>query len=203
MKTVEKGWEEFWHRWKRGRWEPETHDLLRAVLTPGDWFVDIGAWIGPVSLWALDLGAKVIAIEPDPVALVELHRRLPAEAEIWEGAVATHSGTVTIQPHSSQFGDSMTKVCDDGLTVDCWTLPDILGGRRPSLAVMDVEGYELTLLPTVAPYLASLGTVLQVALHTELPDPEWFDGYGTVDMPESAREGNNPVGRSLAVVALP
>jgi hypothetical protein len=68
---------------------------------------------------------------------------------------------------------------------------------------MDIEGYELTVLPQVAPYLASLGTTLMVALHTDLPDRSWFDGYSQVSMPKAARKGGLPDGRSLSMVARP
>lgn len=199
--SMEDRWARFWKLWGSGGWEPWTRAELERTLRPGDLFVDLGAWIGPVSLWALELGAKVIAIEPDPKALEELHRRVPAEVEIWEGAVAPWTGRITIAPRHA-FGDSMTSVADDGLSVPCWTLHEILAGRVPSLVVMDIEGYELTLLPKLAPYLASLGTSLMVALHTALPDRAWFSAYSYVSMPKTPRRGG-PAGRSLSMVARP
>ena len=59
------------------------------------------------------------------------------------------------------------------------------------------------LLPELAPYLASLGTTLVCALHTDVPPREWFDGYREVSIPKTARRGSNSRGRSLAVVARP
>lgn len=200
--TIEQRWAKFWRFFEAGSWEPETQALVRATLEPGDLFVDIGAWIGPVTLWALDCGADVIAIEPDPVALKELHRRVPGEVEIWPGAVGLASGTVNLAA-ASAYGDSMSKVSEDGVEVPCWPLPEILHGRRPKLAVMDIEGYELTLLPEIAPYLASLGTTLVVALHTGLPEREWFADFDSVYIPPTARRGGDSRGRSLAVVARP
>ena len=207
--SIEDAWAAFWKRYYAGRWEPETKRLLEDTLEPGDLFVDIGAWIGPVSLWALACGAGVVAIEPDPIALVELRRVVPDDVEIWPGALALRGGHIAIGPRPEykgapgQFGDSMTRVSEEGVSVPCWTIQEILGPRKPKLAVMDVEGYELTLLPEVAPYLASLGCVLQVALHTGLPAREWFKDFREVVMPETARENGHPQGRSLAVVARP
>jgi len=119
--------------------------------------VDIGAWIGPVTLWALELEAKVIAIEPDPVALEELKKQVAGkgEVEIWEGACAPFNGELGLVPYLC-LGDSMTRV-GPGAGVPCWTLEHILGGRVPALVRWDIEGYEMELLPTSPPSWASWG----------------------------------------------
>jgi FkbM family methyltransferase len=198
--SVEQRWVKFWELYRRNGWEPETQALVRKNLRPGDLFVDIGAWIGPVTLWALDCGADVIAIEPDPVALKELHRVCPDTVEIHECALGLETGTARLAA-ASGYGDSMSRIDHDGIAVPIKTLPEILNGRRPKLATMDIEGYEMTILPEVAPYLASLGTMLMVALHTDVPPCEWFADYGDVFIPSRPRRGGN--GRSLAVVAKP
>lgn len=201
--SIERRWAQFWALYREGGWEPETQALLRATLKPGDLFVDVGAWIGPVTLWALDCGASVIAIEPDPVALRELRRRVPAEVEVHECALGLEAGTARLAA-ASAYGDSMSKIAPDGMPVPIRTLPDILDGRRPAMANMDIEGYETTLLPVLAPYLASLGTTLVVALHNDpVPPPEWFASYRDVCIPRTARRGGNVRGRSLALVARP
>ena len=201
--TIEQRWGKFWDLFEADGWEPETQALVRATLKAGDLFVDIGAWIGPVTLWALDCGAEAIAIEPDPVALAELRRRVPDEVEIHECALGVENGMARIKA-ASAWGDSMTAVtAGAGRTVSMRTLPEILNGRRPAMATMDIEGYEMTILPVVAPYLASLGTTLMVALHTGLPDPAWFADFSHVEMPKTARRGGGTSGRSLAVVAYP
>lgn len=200
--AIEQRWARFWELYARDGWEPETKALVTKTLRPGDLFVDIGAWIGPVTLWALDCGASVIAIEPDQVALTELRRRVPDTVEIHECALGLETGTARLES-ASAYGDSMSKVAKDGISVPMRTLPEILNGRRPAMAVMDIEGYEMVLLPELAPYLASLGTTLVCALHTDVPPREWFDGYREVSIPKTARRGSNSRGRSLAVVARP
>lgn len=195
----------FWARYHAGRWEPETKAFLEQHLGPGELFLDIGAWIGPVTRWALQVGADVIAIEPDPVALEELDANLAAglnggTVEIWRGALSVAGGDSLLLPRG-EWGNSMSRISEKGvLPVKTWTLPEILGDRVPALAKMDVEGYELELLPTVAPYLAERGVPLHVSLHDGLPDPEWFAGYSDVQIPESARDRR---GRSLTMTALP
>lgn len=194
--------EYFWANvYEAGRWEAHTKELIDSTLGPGDLFVDLGAWIGGVSLWALRRGAAVIAVEPDPVALPELHRRLPAPAEIWEGAVATRAGSAALAAqHGLELGKSVSRLAHRGeaaageVEVRTWTLAEILGDRVPSLVKIDVEGYELELLPQIAPYLAAAGVPLQVELHGALPERAWFSGYAEVRFPA------NPRG---ALVALP
>jgi len=151
---------------------------MQYLLKPGSLFVDIGAWIGPVTLWALELEAKVIAIEPDPVALEELKKQVAGkgEVEIWEGACAPFNGELGLVPYLC-LGDSMTRV-GPGAGVPCWTLEHILGGRVPALVKMDIEGYEMELLPTVAPFLGKLGVSMLVSWHSSLPPKTaWFEGY--------------------------
>lgn len=194
-----RAWRRFWAAYEAGQWEPETRELLYRTLEPGDLFVDIGAWIGPVTLWALDRKARVIAIEPDPVACAELRAQVGERVEIWEGAVVTEPGPVRLSPRRGALGNSMTHITDDGtVEVPGWTLPEILGDRVPRLVKIDVEGYEIDLLPTVGPYLAELGVPLSVALHPHLtgakPSLRWFEGYRRIDHPRDPR-GN--------LVALP
>lgn len=182
-------YEQFWTRYEAGQWEGHTKALVDEILNPGDLFVDIGAWIGPVSLWALEREANVIAVEPDPMALPELRRRVPPSVEIWEGAVDISPGTATLKGAGRGdrgFGLSMSRIDKSGnIQVRTWTLPEILAGRKPALVKVDVEGYEITLLPKIAPYLAKMGVPLQVALHGVLPELDWFADYGTLRMPKN------------------
>jgi FkbM family methyltransferase len=179
------GWDTFWRLHASGAWEPHTRALIQR-LQPGDVFVDIGAWIGPVTLWALERGAHVIAIEPDPIAADELRRRAPA-AEIWEGALDTRIGHARIASNArdgGQLGDSMSRLSTDGvIVVQTWTLQDVLGDRAPALVKIDVEGHEAELLPTVAPWLAERGVPLQVSFHGVRPARAWFAGYSAVRWP--------------------
>ena len=185
----EEFYKRFWSRYRAGEWEPRTKALIEEILQPGDLFVDIGAWIGPVTLWALERGANVIAVEPDPVALPELRRCVPASVEIWEGAVGVSSGTSGLTTNRGRpFGRSMSCLDEEGeIQVQTWTLPEILAGRIPALVKIDIEGYEIDLLPEIAPYLAEAGVPLQVALHGVLPDRDWFAGYNGVSIPSNPR----------------
>lgn len=179
------GWEGFWRLHTSGRWEPDTRALV-DTLEPGDLFVDVGAWIGPVTQWATERGAHVIAIEPDPVAAGELRRRHPGdEIELWECALV---GDPAEQPRlaahpAGELGDSMSRLADDGDPVPGKTLPEILDGRVPALVKIDVEGYETRLCTTLVPWLAEQGVPVQVSCHGTLPDRQAFAGYRHVEWP--------------------
>jgi hypothetical protein len=114
-----------------------------------------------------------------------LRRRLPESVEVWEGAVAVEPGVAGLSA-PQRLGVSGSRLVPEGnVEVRTWTLPEILAGRRPALVKIDIEGYEIELLPSLAPFLAGLGVPMQVALHGAMPDPGWFTGYGSVAMPES------------------
>ena len=48
----------------------------RTALGPGSFFVDVGANVGLYSIWALDLGAEVLAVEPGSEAVYRLRENL-------------------------------------------------------------------------------------------------------------------------------
>lgn len=177
-------WADFWNLYNSGTWEPETKANLERFLEPGDLFVDVGAWIGPVSMWARERGARIIAIEPDPVAVPELERLVP-EAEIWSVAVGIRLGTAYLTPNPKEggwMGDSMSRLSDKGTPVTMRTLPDILNGRVPKFVKIDVEGYEMELCPVLMPWLAYHGVPVQVSCHGEIP--RGFEDYENVEWPD-------------------
>lgn len=203
MTEHDHGWPEFWDLWAWDRWEVATHALIREVVKPGDLFLDVGAWIGPVTIWALQQGAYVIAIEPDPVAREELSEVLgvyPPLFEIWPGALTVDGGPVVLAPNpkpEGAFGDSMSRIAhpdQGGVVVESWALNAILDGRVPNFMKMDVEGYEIVLVPFIMPWLVAHNVGVQISCHGELLDPALFAGYREVRWPD------NPWGD---IVALP
>lgn len=188
------GWLGFWSLYRRLEWEPETFDWLASVLAPGDFFVDVGAWIGPVSIWAHSLGATVLAIEPDVVAYEELIRRVPEDSTVY-GAIGTRRGIRRLLPNPEEggaYGDSMSRLATTradnhgGVIVGVDTLPGLLAHRpKPAAVKIDVEGYEVTLMRSLGPWLAERRIPLQVSCHGVLPSAECFRGYAEVDWPAS------------------
>lgn len=181
----------FWKSWEAGTWEPKTLATIDRLVRPGSTFVDIGAWIGPTAMWGARLASRVIAVEPDPVALLYLCANVAGNAPnvlVVGEAISDHTGLALVQSFpTGQFGDSMTHLSRKGQTVRCWTLPDLFAECQVtdvSLVKMDIEGGEAIVLEHVAPFLASLGVPLLVSQHGDWCSRpiqrSWFDGYSTL-----------------------
>lgn len=138
---------DFWHLYDTDQWEAHTHAILRRYLTPGSTFIDIGAWIGPVSLWALELGAKVYAYEPDSEAFRQLaHNCMGTGLHAFRMAVAPTTGTGYLAEEGT-FGNSLSRLHPNkGLKVGTIAPVDLLAGRDPALIKIDIEGGEIDIL---------------------------------------------------------
>jgi FkbM family methyltransferase len=83
-----------------GHWEPETEELLRRCLKPGDVFLDIGANEGILSAFAGTLvgpSGLVIAVEPQAAlrAIIEVNLALNdvRRARVYTGAIGQSDGS--------------------------------------------------------------------------------------------------------------
>jgi FkbM family methyltransferase len=116
------------------------------VLRPGDLFVDVGANIGSYSIWAGELGADVIALEPaeDTFALLT------------ENVVLNGYPIITIQAAAgatcgvARFtrGRDCVNRLDPGGSVDARmvTIDSLIGDRTVDGMKIDVEGFEIEVL---------------------------------------------------------
>lgn len=165
----------FWEDHFSGSWEAPTKRVIDRLVRGGT-FVDIGAWIGPVSLWASRRGARVIAAEPDPAAYPHLFFNLRTncpDAVAKRIAISDHDGT-TLLGTTSGWGDSMSSVTSETnrvevccLTLESFLEPLDLGDLQ--LIKMDIEGGEGVVIPQCADYLRRLGAPLCLSLH-----PQWW-----------------------------
>lgn len=159
----------FWQRFADGSWEPEILDRMPELLADGGTFLDIGAWIGPTSLWASKFCSNVWAIEPDPTAHEVLLRNIAnasVPSSVSHGAVADYTGTTTI----TTAGDSMSRTGDGDHEVRCWTVTDVIGAALPwydriSLVKIDIEGAEETVFPHGREALRSLDCPVFLSIH--------------------------------------
>ncbi len=129
----------------------------RRILRPGDLFIDVGASAGYYTIWAADLGARVVAVEPDPVARQLLERNLSLNhytGEVIPAALGTLPGTTSF---TTALGSMNRPVPDtDGVPnrlrpkrtreVPVRTLDDVLAGRRARGIKVDVEEAERLVL---------------------------------------------------------
>jgi FkbM family methyltransferase len=132
---------------------PEMAFVLHA-LGPGQLFVDVGANAGSYTLLAAGVsGASCVAIEPVPatfarlVANVRLNK-LEERVRCLNIGLADVSGELAFVVDE----DTVNRVATGGerpgslATVSVRTLDEVLGGERPSVLKVDVEGYELAVL---------------------------------------------------------
>jgi FkbM family methyltransferase len=65
-----------WFQNKFETWEDSTFDVLDQFLRMDYCFIDVGAWIGPVTLYAAAKCKHVYCLEPDPIAYSRLARNI-------------------------------------------------------------------------------------------------------------------------------
>jgi FkbM family methyltransferase len=189
----------FWDRVEAGLWEPGTLSVLETLLGPDIVFVDVGAWVGALTLYAAALGARVVAVEADPKALDQLRRNLAANPNL--------STQVTVIPRAlspdgepvrlgarRKPGDSMSSalLADAGptwiaeATTSGSIITDIGTDLRRHLK-LDIEGGEYAVLPTLGPLLAGAEALL-LALH-----PDILAESGVADVPGATARALEPL----------
>jgi FkbM family methyltransferase len=135
--------------------------LYARFLRPGDLAFDIGAHVGDRVSSFRRLGARVVALEPQPgpaKVLRLLYGRDPdvtllaAAAGQRDGAIAfyVNSANPTVSTASDGFIRAAAdargwegQVWDEAITVPCLTLDGLVRAHgRPAFAKIDVEGFE-------------------------------------------------------------
>lgn len=178
----------FWDKVAGSAWEPGTLGAVAARVGPGTLFLDLGAWVGPLSLYAAALGARVIAVEADPRALDQLRRNLAANPDLAERitvvprAVSPNRSPVRLGARRKP-GDSMSSVlladASTSWSADAVT-PDELAGMVAEgerlIVKLDIEGGEYALLPGLTGILSRPDAALLVSLH-----PVILAGTGVAD----------------------
>jgi FkbM family methyltransferase len=118
----------------------------RKILRPGDLFIDVGANIGSYTIWAGELGAEVVALEPakDTFALLAENvalNRYPVElVEAAAGAICGTARLTSGQDCVNRLdpqGSAETRV----VTIDSIIKDRIVTGMK-----VDVEGFEIEVL---------------------------------------------------------
>src|ERR1700742_5327415 len=148
------------HRWGASKVlyanPPDLPEMLawRRVLRDGGLFVDVGANVGTYTIWAAELGAEVIALEPaaDTFSLLQENIALtgyPVTAV--QAAAGDHCGTARFTAGL----DAGNSLAPDGPAVtELVTLDSLIGGRTVAGLKIDVEGFELDVLRGAAQALA-------------------------------------------------
>jgi FkbM family methyltransferase len=172
--------ESFWRRVAAGRTESGTFAAIERFLDPAGTFIDLGAWIGAMSLFAARIGRRCFAIEPDPLAFAQLSanvalnpdlapRIVPCNVAIWGRTGPLAFGT------ASSLGDSQSSAhfteSSQTLPVPALTIEDFVRRHRIrdlSFMKIDIEGGETVVLPAMERFLRAAKPSLYVSLHPSI-----------------------------------
>jgi FkbM family methyltransferase len=165
---------DFWGLVDRGTWEPETFAVLEKYLSPDKDCLDLGAWAGPVTLYASRKARTVFAVEPDPGALLSLLANLGLNNVSHDKVVVLQAALGSADEWRSfgapQFlGDSKAGVGVNPMfyapTVSFSTLLRMVPIRDLGFLKMDIEGGEEFALPAMARWLAFFKPTMLVSFH--------------------------------------
>lgn len=175
--------DDFWHAMAAGRWEGDTLRLFDSFVDGDTVVFDIGAWIGPTTLYGATLAAAVVSFEPDPIACEELGRnvnlnRAEARGEritVVNKAVGAVAGRMRLgspeglgrSVSSAFYGNEAESVEVDAIAFDSLADDPRLTGSKAFVKI-DVEGGEYELLMQPARLLMLPETVLCLSLHPRI-----------------------------------
>lgn len=171
---------DFWTNAYEAGWETDTHVILEQNLTSDMVLLDIGAWVGPFTLYASPLCHSIIALEPDPVAFDMLEKNVLhnhiQNATILREALWDGSSLTLGVKERGDMGDSMTSVlysnCSRTITVPSTTFEHLVDGYSldPSnlFIKMDIEGAEADALLMNWDFIRAYRPPMWLGLHTPL-----------------------------------
>lgn len=173
-------------------WEPYTFYILDYYKDKiNGIYIDIGSWIGPTVLYATNIYKKVIAIEPDPIAVERLKENIKVNnfknISLIEKALDSIDG-YSLFGGNGEFGNSMSSLVIAGenyklqagfqsklqhnykMKVPSFTIESLINQENinieeVSLIKMDIEGGEIILIPYLENFLNTYKPVLYISLH--------------------------------------
>lgn len=139
--------------------------LYRRFLRPGDLAFDIGSHVGDRISSFRRLGARVVALEPQPgpARVLRLIHGRDSDVTLVQAACGDHEGIVTLKINSAnptvstasdafigaanEAGGWEGQVWDHEIAVHCTTLDALIARHGlPALLKIDVEGFEAHVL---------------------------------------------------------
>jgi FkbM family methyltransferase len=123
----------------------------RQVLRQGDLFVDVGANVGSYAIWAAELGAEVIALEPAEDTYALLVENIVLNGYQVE-AIQAAAGAVCGTARFTRGLDCVNRLDPRGsvqapmVVIDMVTVDSLIGNRAVAGMKVDVEGFEIDVL---------------------------------------------------------
>ncbi len=184
----------FWEEVNLGKWEAESFATIARFLPSEGTLLDLGCHFGAMSLFAAAGGAKVIAVDPDPIVatefkqnvalnpgLAERIRFLPIAVDHQDGIQPLYARAAYGLSSSSLTERSRDQISSANVRkVRLETLLNELDQPRIDLIKMDVEGSEFQLLPEFSNVLQSLGqpTVMVSFHYNFLLEHQFLKAFG-------------------------
>tara|TARA_Y100000816_G_scaffold51125_1_gene32657 strand:+ start:270 stop:1034 length:765 start_codon:yes stop_codon:yes gene_type:complete len=177
---------------KLDKWEQDTFHIFEYYKNNKGIYIDIGAWIGPTVLYCANIYKKVIAIEPDPVALSRLKKNISAnnfnnivliekglssENGITQfggnGSLGNSESTLLIANkedylsyegrHTNQSHNEIVEI--ETITIEKLIEQQNIDTQNISLIKMDIEGGEKIVVPSLVNFLNTYKPVFYISLH--------------------------------------
>jgi FkbM family methyltransferase len=168
---------DFWRRVEAREWERSTFDIFRRFLRSDRSYMDIGAWIGPTVLFGAHFAQRAYAIEPDPVAYVELCKNVRLNP-LMANKIHTRNICISSRPGPVAFGnrgeagDSTSSLLFAGArtnwVVQSKTLEDFVRDEDITdcnFIKVDIEGGEYLIISEMCDYLLRGFPTLHLSLH--------------------------------------
>ncbi len=164
----------FWDKFESGEWEPETRAFLAERVRPDMVFIDLGAWVGPTTLIAAALGARVVAFEPNPASLDLMRRSVEASGlaervTLVPKAIWTAAGQRQLSVGSATSGSSLVvrkprhNLIDVACELPAYLEQFIVPGS--TLLKIDVEGAEYDIFADVASIVLQRQADILLSIH--------------------------------------
>jgi len=174
----------WWKKVNSGKWEEHTFEVFDRYLDKKSSFIDIGAWIGPTTLYASHLSQFCFSIEPDPVSYKELEENVSLnpgiknKIKLYNFCIGDKCSKVKFG-NKYKFGNSSSSILFGGLKdsiyVNSVTLQKFIQTEKIdncNFIKMDIEGGEVIVLPAIKKYLEKNVPSLYISLH-----PHYFTSH--------------------------
>ena len=182
-----------WFSNKFDKWEQDTFHIFEYYKNNKCIYIDIGAWIGPTVLYCANIYKKVIAIEPDLVALSRLKKNisfnnfnninliekgLSSENGITQfggnGPLGNSESTLLIankeeylsyEGRHTETHDHNEIVEIETITIEKLIEQQNIDTQNISLIKLDIEGGEKIVVPSLVNFLNTYKPVFYISLH--------------------------------------
>jgi FkbM family methyltransferase len=163
-----------------GTYEKGSLDVLKNVLKKGDVFIDVGANIGMMSLFASEIvgdNGKVICFEPNPITRAILIENIQENnfknIEVSHYAIGSKSENATIYDRWDTNRGSATLIKPEFETesydVSVIKLSEYdLNSKKIAMIKIDVEGYELEVLKGIEDIISSENAPMLMVEYSDL-----------------------------------